>query len=57
MSRLAWFATAPRPVRFLIYVAVALVVFWTIWLVGYYLFETGGSVPPERGTGDIVQTP
>jgi hypothetical protein len=57
MSRPGWFASAPRGVRLLIYVAVALALFWTIWLVGYYLYETGGSAPPERGTGDIVQTP
>jgi hypothetical protein len=57
MSQPGWFASAPRGVRLLIYLAVAFVVFWTIWFVGYYLFQTGGSVPPERGRGDIVQTP
>jgi hypothetical protein len=29
---------------------VAIVAFWTIWLIGYGIFSLGGDAPPAMGT-------
>jgi hypothetical protein len=56
MRQPAWSAGHPRVLRILIYVGVGVALFWTIWLVGFYVFQTGGAIPDD-GRGDIVQTP
>ena len=56
MRQPQWLASRPRGLRILIYVVAGVALFWTIWLVGFYVFQTGGTIPVD-GRGDIVQTP
>jgi len=41
--------------RWAIVIGAAFVLFWGIWLVGYYVTSLGGETP-GRGYGDIVST-
>jgi nicotinamide riboside transporter PnuC len=44
----------PRNIRRIVLIVVAVLVL--IWIVGYILFNIGGTVP-GTGEGDIIQTP
>jgi hypothetical protein len=34
---------------------VAIVAFWTIWLIGYGIFSLGGEMPPVEGQAPEVK--